>query len=277
MWNTRMENKRIKIKQGVNWGTVIGTILFITILTIIFSIRFWIPDNRPMKIGDMNERLKLDRTSIQVSDYCLDQEKKVGEIWLKVYSQTLDREMKYGVTYDGTYQYADSSYEVIEGSVLPSEKENEYMQEVIIQFDLPEDWYYINVTMELPEYKQVAFPIDYRTDHLGTVEIKGDEYLKAMDEINVEIVKTQKVIEELKQQINGYDKTIQTQERKIADLEVNIKAVLDEKAKKEKQAIIDTEKKALEENKTKKKESEDRLNETEQALQDLERTKNEKR
>ena len=58
---------------------------------------------------------------------------------------------------------------------------------------------------------------------------------------------------------------------------MKIKTVLDEATKKEKQAVIDMEKKALAENEAKKKESEDKKREAEQALDKLEETKNTKR
>lgn len=276
MWMDTMENKRIKIKQGVNWKTLVGTILFVTTLAMVFCVKFWMPDHRPMKNGDMDQLIKLDSTTVKIEDYRIDPEKKIGEILMSVRSKKMDHKLNYGVSYDGTYVYSNASYDVIESSVLPGE-EDDYFQEVLIQFDVPDEWYYISILIGVEDYKQLQFTIDYRTDHLGTVDIKGKDYLKTFDEINVEIVKAKKTINELENQINGYDKTIQTQSKKIGDLEVKIKTVLDEATKKEKQAVIDMEKKALAENEAKKKESEDKMREAEQALDKLEETKNAKR
>lgn len=243
----RMNQKPIKIKKGCNILLVLMTTIFVILLVTVATSKYWMPDDREIVALNNENTLNFNNKTLKLMDFYADYEKGMGEISFVVNQNTKSKDdLSFSLDFDGKVEYQEDMYRIIKGGMLPTQDENIFQQEYLIQFSLPEDFYYISLNITQDTIKTLSIQMDYRNFIDTILTVKSDNYLSALDDINVEIIKQTNIVNQLEEEVEGYEDTIQTLETQINELEVKIKVVTDENALKEKQAIINNEKKSLE-------------------------------
>lgn len=273
----RIDDKPIRIRKGVNLVTVICTVIFLIAFVVVATSNLWLPDDRSIMALNTKGIVNFNSETVQASDFYIDEEKEIGEISLTILQMSVLDDLKYSMSFDGVNAYTDDSFRVIKGSVLPTTKENEFQQEVLIQFSIPDDFYYISLLVTQPNVKTAEIQMDYRQFKKQALTEKGDNYLTALDDINIKIIKQERIVADLQKEVDGYTNTIKTLESEIKTLETKIKVITDEPTLKEKQKIIDDYKKSLEDSNKNLKDRKVKLDEEKRTLENLQAEKNKQR
>lgn len=243
-FDMRMDDKPIRIKKGTNWKVVIMTLAFVLVAIACATSKYWVGDDREIRMQNVGNEITFGNATVNVIDYGVDIDKGLGEINLMINQSSLEDLLEYKMTYDGEYVYQKSAYRVIKGGILPN-LDDCYTQEVLIQFSLPDNYWYLSLNVSQENNKTEEIIIDYRKMKNKSITDKGSDYLKSFDDINLKLLQQEKIIDELSESVKGYDDTIQKLESQIEEAETKLKIITDKKLMKEKQKIIDNDKKSL--------------------------------
>lgn len=267
--------KPIKIRRGINIPLVIVTVFAISTFIAVMTSGYWMPDSRPVMDVNNDATLTFNKKSITCSDFYIDEEKQIGEINLMVeMDENADfDDLTFGVQADGYVIYPSESFIVIKGSVLPTNMENKFQQEYLIQFSIPEDFYYISLMVEQNENKTLEYQMDYRNFKSQILSEKGEKYLVGLDDINIKIINQQFVVNETQKLLDGYNNTIKSLEKEVETLNVKIKTITDENALAEQKKNIEDKQASITDYKQKVVDQEEKLANERKVLQEYEQEK----
>lgn len=263
-------DKKIKLKRGTNYGSVAIVIGSIITAIVLCTSNSWLPDSRKVVSLEENEIVSFERRTIKGVNFFKDVDKGMGEISFTV-EQEIEAKDNLILTmgFDGTGIYPEDSYRIITGSLLPTTDEKKFQQEYLIQFSLPEDFYFISLYIEQETVKKAEIPMDYRNFKEKVLTEKGENYLVSFDEINLEIIKQETKVNDLSKQQIGFKSSIDSLTDEIRILETKIKSISDEQAKIENQKNIDLKKESLADYTTKNEECTTLLSNEQKVLEDL--------
>ncbi len=265
----RMSDRPIRIKKGTNWKTIVISMIFLIVAVACATSKYWAPDDREIMMYNTDNDITFRNMKVNLTDYRVDLDKGLGEITLLIDQTLIEDRLSYEMEYDGTYAYQDGSYKVIEGSMLPNADSDGYVQEVMIQYSLPDDYWYISLKLSQEENKTEEIKIDYRKQKKSILTDKGDDYMKNFDEINLKLITQEKTVSELTEITTGYRSSVDELQKKIDAEETKLKIITDKKMLEEKQKVIDNDKKALEAAQQNLSEKQKALKEAEKALGEL--------
>lgn len=226
------KNKRkIVMKEGNNKSLLIGIIAIVVFLGAMFTSKQWLGDDRD-RLTRNTDVLFFAMKDININSYTVDIEHHVGEV---NFSETLKSKKK---KYDLSFAVYDDKenklpFHVIDGTYI---KENEdsiiEKRNRIVQFGVPEDYYYIKILITQKDQTTQEIILDYRDVKNGNVLEKGSDYLIELDALNAERVAINEQLKELKDTIT----TLETEQKEIQKLDAKEKG-----KKKARIAEIDTE------------------------------------
>ena len=273
----RMDDKPIRIKKGTNWKTLFLTLTFIAVVILAMTSKYWSEDEREIIFYNVDNEITFRNMKVNVTDYNVDTDKGIGEITLMVNQTLLEDKLTYSMSYDGTYAYQETAYKVIMGSILPNATDDGYVQEVMIQYSLPDDYWYISLIVSQEDFKTEEIQIDYRKQKEKVLTSKGIDYLKQFDDINIKILQQEKAVKELEEIVNGYTASIEELQKKIETEETKLKIITDKKLMEEKQKVIDNDKKAMHDADINLSENKKKLEDAKNELGNLQKQKEEQR
>lgn len=273
----RMDDKPIRIKKGTNWKTLFLTLTFIAVVILAMTSKYWSEDEREIIFYNVDNEITFRNMKVNVTDYNVDTDKGIGEITLMVNQTLLEDKLTYSMSYDGTYAYQETAYKVIMGSILPNATDDGYVQEVMIQYSLPDDYWYISLIVSQEDFKTEEIQIDYRKQKEQILTDKGTNYLKQFDEINIKILQQEKTVKELEEAVNGYTASIEELQKKVETEETKLKIITDKKLMEEKQKIIDNDKKAMHDADINLSDNKKKLEDAKNELGNLQKQKEEQR
>lgn len=267
--------KPVKVNLGINKTLVFSTCMFLLIFIAILTSGLWLPDSRELMVLNNNNDMTFNKKVLQCNEFFVDDEKALGEIscTVKLEEMANFEDLSFKMTLDGVSVYNEESYRVIYGSVLPTLDKSKFQQEILIQFGVPDDFYYLSLIIEQLDNKALEYQMDYRNFKHQKLADKGDKYLVGLDDINIEIIKQQSIVTELEKEVQGYKDSNDVLTKEINALEIKIKAITDEVVLSEQKKIIEGKKKAIEDNKGKLEEREGLLQSERQSLVQLEQEK----
>lgn len=273
----RMDDKPIRIKKGTNWKTLLMTLVFVIVAITAMTSKYWSEDEREIIFYNVDNEITFRNMKVNVTDYNVDTDKGIGEITLMVNQTLLEDKLTYSMSYDGTYAYQETAYKVIMGSILPNATDDGYVQEVMIQYSLPDDYWYISLIVTQEDFKTEEIQIDYRKQKEQILTDKGTNYLKQFDDINIKILQQEKAVKELEEIVNGYTASIEELQKKIETEETKLKIITDKKLMEEKQKVIDNDKKAMHDADINLSENKKKLEDAKNELGNLQKQKEEQR
>lgn len=273
----RMDDKPIRIKKGTNWKTLFLTLTFIAVVILAMTSKYWSEDEREIIFYNVDNEITFRNMKVNVTDYNVDTDKGIGEITLMVNQTLLEDKLTYSMSYDGTYAYQETAYKVIMGSILPNATDDGYVQEVMIQYSLPDDYWYISLIVSQEDFKTEEIQIDYRKQKEKVLTSKGIDYLKQFDDINIKILQQEKAVKELEEIVNGYTASIEELQKKVETEETKLKIITDKKLMEEKQKIIDNDKKAMHDADINLSDNKKKLEDAKNELGNLQKQKEEQR
>lgn len=273
----RMDDKPIRIKKGTNWKTLLMTLVFVIVAITAMTSKYWSEDEREIIFYNVDNEITFRNMKVNVTDYNVDTDKGIGEITLMVSQTLLEDKLTYSMSYDGTYAYQDTAYKVIMGSILPNATDDGYVKEVMIQYSLPDDYWYISLIVSQEDFKTEEIQIDYRKQKEKVLTSKGIDYLKQFDDINIKILQQEKAVKELEEIVNGYTASIEELQKKIETEETKLKIIADKKLMEEKQKVIDNDKKAMHDADINLSDNKKKLEDAKNELGNLQKQKEEQR
>ncbi|MEG0408803.1 MAG: hypothetical protein RR623_08025 [Bacilli bacterium] len=226
-------NKYIVLKEKNNKGLIIGIIVSILVITLFATSKMWLADGRNVVKKNIDTELLFAMNEVKLdNNYYWDKEKSVGEI--KFFETRSADKGKYDVTYKVfTDKNVELPLEVIRGNQVAVKDSIRIDQNVLLQFRLPKDFYYIKVEISQKDNVKQEIMLDYRMFENKNVNEKGKDYL-----LNYE-VETDK-LNKLKEPVKTIDKRLK-----------EIKDNLDKEKDETKKAPLVNEQKTLNEQKEK--------------------------
>lgn len=236
-----IKEKHLVIKQGVNKKAIriVGMLLVFVIM--LATSNLWLPDGRAVADRNLKEPIAFNGAKVKLlKGYYYDSKLKIGEIRLEVTKDMDMEDFVFSIALNGNVSYPKKSYEVIKGSELPmSENGTSIYQEIVIQFAMPQDdFYYLSVMVDQKGNRKDSFDIDYRSFKEKKLSEKGKDYVKSMDDLNIQIITLKGQRDVLKKEVQGYQNTFDQISTDMKQLQAQLKITTDEAAKKEKEDVI---------------------------------------
>lgn len=200
------KNKRkIVMKDGNNKSLILGVLAIAIFLTMMFTSKHWLGDDRD-RLTRNTDVLYFAMKDVNVNSYKVDIEHHVGEINI---TETLKSQKK---KYDLSFIVYDDKenklpFNVIDG-VYTKENEESIIEKRnrIVQFGVPEDYYYIKIIIEQKDQTTQEIILDYRDVKNGTVLEKGKDYLVELDALKEEQSTIDNYLQDIKANITILEK-----------------------------------------------------------------------
>lgn len=250
MFETNEKKKYIILKNGYNKPLIIG--IFITSLMCIglFVLMLNQPDTRVKKTVNNDTSLMLSYITIDVPKQMqYDENSHIGQI--ELYVTKTNKEKQYNISYEvyddtGTIQQIN----IVKSDNLYEDKESVIDErKVLLQFTVPQDFYfmYIKVEQEENTYKEIMF--DYRDVKKMNLKERGKNYIKELmkeetklTDLTMKKVELEKKVSDVKKELKEYDKLsdeeLQMKQNEITDKTQKMNEVKDELKELKKQIEI---------------------------------------
>lgn len=168
--------KYIVLKDGYNKGLIIGLLVLMVALTAIGTSKMWLPDDRPILSLNDHYELNLNNDTYVTGAMKADTEKGLAE--LEINEKFLNYEKKY----DPTYTVTDSNgtelpYTLIQEDMEITEDTLTSERKSLLQIGIPEDVYYIKVSVSQKDLETQDMIFDYRNFKKESLTEKGKNYL----------------------------------------------------------------------------------------------------
>lgn len=193
--------KYVILKERNNYMLVIGIIAMSIIVGILATSKMWLPDDRAIvKVNNDTELIyPMNTVTVGIFEWC--QEENLGEIHL------IETKINDKSDYDVSYKVYNEA-----GAELPSKtikgtkkKETEVSakstQDVIVQFGLPTDFYYITIHITQADGTTKEIMCDYRNFEIKKLTEKGDDYLINVEEMEKPVLESESKLSEIKGKI----------------------------------------------------------------------------
>lgn len=176
-------NKYIVLKDGNNIFLIIGSIVVMIALILLGTSKLWLPDDREVMTYNKEEVYTfamMDITLPQKVYY----DKEKGILEFEFTEKHMSDNDKFNINYAfSAPEYDELPNEVIFGNLINDDDTGTTKtRKVLLQVRVPENFYYITVTLKQPDNTTKAIDIDYRTVEEKTLDYKGQDYLKNREE-----------------------------------------------------------------------------------------------
>lgn len=168
--------KYIVLKDGYNKGLIIGLLVLMVALTAIGTSKMWLPDDRPILSLNDHYELNLNNDTYVTGEMKADKEKGLAE--LEINETFLNYEKKY----DPIYTVTDSNgtelpYTLIQEDMEITEDTLTSERKSLLQIGIPENVYYIKVSVSQKDLETQDMIFDYRNFKKESLTEKGKDYL----------------------------------------------------------------------------------------------------
>lgn len=168
--------KYIVLKDGYNKGLIIGLLVLMVALTAIGTSKMWLPDDRPILSLNDHYELNLNNDTYVTGEMKADKEKGLAE--LEINETFLNYEKKY----DPIYTVTDSNgtelpYTLIQEDMEITEDTLTSERKSLLQIGIPENVYYIKVSVSQKDLETQDMIFDYRNFKKESLTEKGKNYL----------------------------------------------------------------------------------------------------
>ena len=213
MLNKLQKNKRyVVLKDGNNYGLMIGLLLIASICVLLFTSKMWLPDSRPNLSSRIDSSMFFTLNEVKVKNYSVDYDTNIGEVLIA--QKKSSEKGKYDLSYK---VYDDKGNElpffIINGNEIKENEDSVMMyQDTLIQFGVYEDIYYVKVDISQKDTTTQSIYIDYRNFKHKKVLEKGKDYLVNLDtekEVKQQLEKQLKPFEEKAKLLNDEVKFIE--------------------------------------------------------------------
>ncbi|NBK97771.1 MAG: hypothetical protein EOM50_07090 [Erysipelotrichia bacterium] len=205
MFNQLQKNKKyIVLKDGNNYGLMVGLVVLVLVMGLLFTSKMWLPDTRQNLTTKLDSELYFTLNTVRVEKYNIDYKTHVGEVLL-----TQEKAMEKG-TKELSFKVFDDKgnelpFEVIQGNQIKKDKDSVMgKQQTLIQFGVYDDIYYVEVQIAQKDTTTQSIYIDYRNFKNTQVLEKGKDYL-------VDLEKQQEIVNEYKKEYE----ILETQEKAL--------------------------------------------------------------
>lgn len=217
----------IEIKDGNNKPLIIGMIIVIILLALLFTSKLWLPDNRPMMTYDKDEVLIFSLCDVTLpKEVYYDEKKNLLEFKIRQKKQSMEKAFDLKMKVSLEEDEMELPFEEIKGNFKSVEVDDVTKEQLeLVQILVPDDWYYVTVTILQKDTVSQSFTIDYRDVKHKSISDKEQNYIKNMEIADSKFSETQKDLKHLQD-------TFETNVAKIKDLDTQIVKAKDNKVKK---------------------------------------------
>lgn len=172
--------RKIELKDGYNKSVLIGILVVIVAVTTLATSKMWLPDSRAKKTINNEASMFFAMRQLDVKSYAVDIEENLGE--MKFVEIVKNDKKKYDLSYK---VYDDKNNELPTMLIDDKEvsyQENGYEKQVILQFGVPTEYYYIRVVIEQKDQQYQEIIVDYRDMKNKKLIEKGKDFLVTLYE-----------------------------------------------------------------------------------------------
>lgn len=267
-----MQDRKIELKKGINkW--MIGTVTLVLIAVIlILTSSMWLPDTKVVMARNNDNEITFDRLSLKLDEGIYkDETLGIGQISLVV-DKSLDigDNLSFRILTDTGVEFPKKGYKVIKSASIPFDADAETgKQLILLQFGLPEEFYYLRVIVTQKDYKSEEIELDYRNfTEKKLSEKEGDFYLKQQP-LLTKLVIQENLLKKTRNENEGIRKSIEKLKNDNAALIAQKEVIESKSGKKEKQELIDLNMKSLKEYEVRQKKSDEALKKYQKGVKDL--------
>lgn len=267
-----MQDRKIELKKGINkWMICTVTLVLIAVILILTS-SMWLPDTKVVMARNNDNEITFDRLSLKLDEGIYkDETLGIGQISLVV-DKSLDigDNLSFRILTDTGVEFPKKGYKVIKSASIPFDADAETgKQLILLQFGLPEEFYYLRVIVTQKDYKSEEIELDYRNfTEKKLSEKEGDFYLKQQP-LLTKLVIQENLLKKTRNENEGIRKSIEKLKNDNAALIAQKEVIESKSGKKEKQELIDLNMKSLKEYEVRQKKSDEALKKYQKGVKDL--------
>lgn len=169
--------KYIVLKDGNNYGLMVGVGVIIITLIILFTSKMWLPDSRVNLSNEVGSELFFTLNTIKTKKYNIDYKNNLGEVLLE---EEKSSDLK---KYDLKYEVFDDEGNKLPSSIITGNQVKESKdsvlkkQDKLIQFGVYKDIYYVKIEVLQKNTTKQNIIVDYRDFKRKIILEKGRDYL----------------------------------------------------------------------------------------------------